>query len=168
MTVLSDKDILVAEPLAPMVERQKSHGMSFGLSSCGYDVRLVLEDDADECDLPPQGFMLAATYEKFNMPIDLVGIVHDKSSLARRGITVQNTVIEPGWCGYLTLEITNHNSPKKWWQFWKSSDTGHIKFYKNQPIAQILFHKLSSPTMQPYSGKYQNQAFGPVAAIDEK
>jgi dCTP deaminase len=28
-----------------------------------------------------------------------MGIVHDKSTWARRGLVVQNTVIEPGWHG---------------------------------------------------------------------
>jgi dCTP deaminase len=38
-----------------------------------------------------------------------MGIVHDKSTWARRGLVVQNTVIEPGWHGYqTTIELTNH------------------------------------------------------------
>ena len=42
-----------------------------------------------------------SSIEFFNMPKYLVGIVHDKSSLARQGLSVFNTVIEPGWKGYL-------------------------------------------------------------------
>ena len=42
------------------------------------------------------------------MPRDMVGVVHDKSTWARRGLSVFNTVIEPGWRGKLTLELVYH------------------------------------------------------------
>jgi dCTP deaminase len=70
------------------------------------------------------------------------------------GVAVQNTVIEPGWCGYLTLELTNN------------TDTA-ITLEKGQPIAQILFELLDEPTEMAYQGKYQNQPNRPVAAIKE-
>jgi dCTP deaminase len=69
-----------------------------------YDVRITCCDAV----ISPGQFMLAATIERFQMPDDLMGIVHDKSTWARRGLVVQNTVIAPGWHGYLTLELTNH------------------------------------------------------------
>lgn len=132
--------------LDPFTVRQTFNGMSYGLSSAGYDVRI----DQDLMILPG-GFSLASTVERFTMPLDLVGIVHDKSTLARMGLTVQNTVIEPGWAGYLTLEITNH---------------GHslISLPKGSPIAQIIFHVMSSPAEVGYTGKYQDQERGPQAA----
>ena len=43
------------------------------------------------------------------MPSDVLGQVCDKSTWARRGVAVQNTIIEPGWRGYLTVELTNHS-----------------------------------------------------------
>lgn len=85
------------------------------------------------------------------MPDDLVGRVCDKSTLARLGIAVQNTIIEPGWLGYLTLEITNHSKAT-------------VFINEGQPIAQIMFEMLDFPTMQPYDGKYQDQENFPVAA----
>lgn len=95
--------------------------------------------------------MLLSTMERFTMPNDVVGIVHDKSTWARRGLAVQNTVIEPGWSGYLTLEVTNH---------------GHdvIQCWGGVGIAQIIFHRLDEPTDMPYDGKYQNQERGPQRA----
>lgn len=120
--------------------------MSFGLSSCGYDVRV-----AQDVTIAPGTFELASTFEEFNMPDQLVGIVHDKSTWARKGLAVQNTVIEPGWRGYLTLELTNH-----------SKETLYIS--EGDPIAQILFHILDKETEQPYTGKYQDQEKGPQEA----
>ncbi len=95
--------------------------------------------------------MLASTIERFKMPNNLVGIVHDKSTWARRGIAVQNTVIEPGWEGWLTLELTNHGPEP-------------VLLKRGMGISQILFHLLDEPTEIPYEGKYQDQERGPVAA----
>lgn len=138
----------------PFVERTVQNGKSYGLSTAGYDVRLVLADGAGVRLMKPGDFFLAATVERFDMPHHTLGIVHDKSSWARRGLTVQNTVIEPGWAGFLTLELTNHGN----------SD---IFLYKDDPIAQIVFHFLDQVTEQPYTGKYQNQPYGPQPAKDE-
>lgn len=120
--------------------------MSYGLSAAGYDVRVDRTNI-----LYPGEFLLAATLERFKMPGNLLGIVHDKSTWARLGLAVQNTVIEPGWEGYLTIELTNH-SPAP------------LTVSQGDPIAQIVFHYLDEPTDNPYSGKYQNQERGPQAA----
>lgn len=94
--------------------------------------------------------MLASTIEHFTMPDDVLGEVKDKSSWARRGLAVQNTVIEPGWRGHLTLELTNHG------------DEG-LTIHRGQPIAQIIFHQVLG-LVTPYDGKYQDQARGPQDA----
>lgn len=120
---------------------------SYGLSSCGYDVRI-----AEDIWLWPLWGRLASTIEHFNMPNDVMAEVKDKSSWARRFVTVQNTVIEPGWKGYLTLELTNH-------RLWPK------RIRAGTPIAQIVFKQLDHPTIQPYAGKYQNQPKGPQKAI---
>ena len=148
MTVLSAQTIRRPRLLEPMVERQQhaESGCSFGLSACGYDVRL----DQDVM-LWPGDFALASTMERFRMHDDVVGIVHDKSTWARRGIAVQNTVLEPGWEGYLTLELTNHGPEI-------------IRLTAGTPIAQILFHRLDEPTEKSYRGKYQSQPRGPQPA----
>lgn len=140
----------------PCCERTRHGGVTFGLSSAGYDVRVEFDEEGlqGELVLEPGQFMLASTIEKFRMPNDLVGIVHDKSSWARRGLAVQNTVIEPGWTGWLTLELTNHGSEP-------------LFLERGVGIAQILFHRLDFPTEQVYEGKYQAQKRGPVEAVSE-
>ena len=147
MSVASAQTLQRLKPLEPFVERSTFEGMTFGLSSAGYDVRI-----AESFSLGPGCFKLASTQEKFFMPKNLIGIVHDKSTWARRGLAVQNTVIEPNWSGYLTLELTNHHN----------SDI--LTFKSGMPIAQIIFHLLDEDTSLPYDGKYQNQEAGPQSA----
>jgi len=136
--------------LDPYHERTVENGMTFGLGPAGYDVRIK-----QGFVLAPGDFVLASTVERFSIPTDILAEVKDKSTLARSGIAVQNTVIEPGWSGYLTLELSNHG---------KST----IEIQAGSPIAQIVFHQLLEATETPYSGKYQNQEDRPVNAIMEK
>ena len=95
-------------------------------------------------------FALASATEAFDMRLDLVGIVHDKSTWARRGLSVFNTVIEPGWRGFLTLELVHHGV-----------EPLHIP--AGSGIAQVLFHRSVEPAA--YEGKYQDQDDQPVPAI---
>lgn len=147
--ILPGQTIRRLKPVQPFVERSVAHGMSYGLSHAGYDVRI-----AETLILPPKAFALASTVERFDMPADVVGLVHDKSTWARRGLSLFNTVIEPGWRGYLTLEMVNHSE--------------HAFFLRaGMPIAQILFLRTEEPVESPYSGKYQDQEHGPQGARDE-
>ena len=140
--------------VSPFSERTVESGKTFGLSAAGYDVRVVV-GLGNVLKLSPGGFVLAATMEHFCMPRDVIGMVHDKSSWARKGLAVQNTVIEPGWRGFLTLELTNHGEDD-------------LFVVTGDPIAQIVFQFLDTPTEQPYTGKYQDQKYGPQPAIEEK
>jgi dCTP deaminase len=83
-------------------ERGVSSGRSFGLSSASYDVRI----DQDVV-VRPHGFLLASTIERLHLHDDLVGTVRAKSSWARRGLSVFNKLLDPGWRGYVTLELAN-------------------------------------------------------------
>lgn len=153
MTVLSAQSIPrnILTPFFPTKQIHSQSGTSYGLSCAGYDIRIA----QDILLLPFVGFRLASAMERFDIPSDVIAILHDKSSLARRGVAVQNTVFEPGWRGWPTLELTNHG-PRV------------IRLKTGQPVAQVMFHQLDRPTSQPYSGKYQDQPDRPVEAIEEK
>lgn len=136
--------------VSPWTERTVINGKSSGISIAGYDIRI-----AEYIILDPQQFRLASSVERFKMPDNILGMVKDKSSWARKGLSVFNTVIEPGWKGYLTLELVN-NGPHD------------LKINLGDPIAQIIFQRLDKPAEKPYDGKYQNQPNKPVEAIYEK
>lgn len=148
--ILSGTSIRERGIFTPFAERTRYNGLTYGLGPAGYDVRID-----QKIVLPPGGFSLASTLEHFDMPTDVLGIVHDKSTWARLGLAAQNTVIEPGWKGYLTLELTNHSKEE-------------IVIEDGTAIAQIIFHVMDRPASVAYDGKYQNQARGPQPAILEK
>jgi dCTP deaminase len=145
--IINGDSLLDAYPLQPMYDaKYKSHGVSYGLSEAGYDIRIK----QDVTLHPFRRFFLASSLERFVMPDNLVAIVHDKSSWARRGLSVFNTVIEPGWEGWLTLELAYHR--------WRP-----LKIPAGAGIAQVIFHSIFETAA--YTGKYQNQGDRPVAAI---
>ena len=121
-------------------------GMSAGLGPCSYDMTLN-----ENLSLRPGEFKLASCVEKFNMPHDVAGEVKDKSTLARLGVAVQNTFVDPGFRGFLTVEVTNHGPLD-------------INLEASQPICQVVFYRLETETEIPYMGKYQDQSPGPQVA----
>ena len=114
-----------------------------------YSQQVRVEDSSNSKEYPGN-FCLASTIEEFDMPGNLVGIVHDKSTWARRGLSVFNTVIEPGWKGFLTLELVYNGG-------------SHLYIPAGAGIAQVIFHQTALASK--YDGKYQNQENKPVPAI---
>lgn len=155
--VVNGPSLLALAPLNPMLmHKERISGMSYGLSEAGYDIRIKQEirhySNEEGAWTHVDGvvfkgrFVLASALEEFSMPKNLVGIVHDKSSWARQGVSVFNTVIEPGFCGGLTLELVFHREE----QVVIPAGTG---------IAQVLFHTIAHEA--EYVGKYQHQSNNP-------
>jgi dCTP deaminase len=170
--VINGADLLFFKPIKGMLDRKETaHGVSHGLSEAGYDIRIKQEIQFCGIDSVRRyvvsternadgsfrsyhrqmgNFTIASTVEEFAMPAEVLGIVHDKSTWARQGLSVFNTVIEPGWKGFLTLEL-----------FYRGN--GNLVIPAGAGIAQVIFHRVSRPAI--YSGKYQGQADEPVHAI---
>lgn len=155
--VVNGNDLLKASPIKDMTNSKViNNGVSYGLSVAGYDIRIRQEvrhySNEEGSWTIVDGvhrkgrFALASAVEEFQMPTNLVGIVHDKSSWARRGLSVFNTVIEPGFFGGLTLELV-----------FNSDDT--LVIPAGTGIAQVMFHQTRLEAQ--YNGKYQNQSTNP-------
>lgn len=153
MSVLSHQSIREENIFLPFCERttHEETNLSYGCGAASYDVRL-----AEDIHLYEGLVTLASTVEHFTMPHNVCGVVHDKSSLARTGVLVQNTFIDPGWRGYLTLEISFHQLNTRL----QEDRQNKLHLGAGTPIAQIVFHYLDEPTEQPYSGQYQDQKTG--------
>lgn len=162
--VVNGRALLMAAPIKNMLRTKvKEHGVSHGLAEVGYDIRLRQEvrfftDDDGKRWVSLDGkistgrFTLASTMEEFDIPNNLMGIVHDKSTWARQGLSVFNTVLEPGWRGGLTMELVHHGEDE-------------LLLPKGCGIAQVVFHELA--LVASYDGKYQDQSTDPVESIRE-
>jgi dCTP deaminase len=148
--IVNGKTLYCRKPLDPILDSKvKSYGVTRGLGEAGYDIAVA----QDICLHPFKRFTLASSVERFDMPDDLVGIVHDKSTHARRGLSVFNTVIESGWSGFLTLELVYFG--------WRV-----LRVPAGSGIAQVVFHQVTDPIR--YVGRYNNQPARPVEAIMER
>lgn len=99
----------------------------------------------------PGEFALATTFEKVKLPDDLVARVEGRSSMGRLGITMHVTAgyIDPGFCGKITLEISNIGKMP-------------VALYPGQRVCQIVFETMTSPAEKPYGhpdrdSKYMGQ-----------
>ncbi len=164
--VINQAALLADPPFVEMLHvKERKHGVSHGLAEAGYDIRIKqsvaffpglslgsvhIDGEFGSRRIDDGNFVLASSVEEFNMPMTLVGIVHDKSSWARQGLSVFNTVIEPGWKGFLTLELVYHGRKP-------------LIIPAGAGIAQVVFHQLAIPAQ--YAGKFQNQENKPVPNI---
>jgi dCTP deaminase len=148
---------------------------SFGQSTAGYDIRsssswrivrpdlspfhvVDLQDpqsveaafiavDAEYIDIAPHSIVYAQSLEYITMPRDASGLAIGKSTDARSGGNVYITLLEPGWEGYLVIEIVN-NLPC------------YRRFYAGEGIAQIQMQYLDNAPAVAYSDRpsaYQGQ-----------
>lgn len=157
--------------IEPFEESQVRSGISYGLSSYGYDIRIadefrvfdaarsVLMDPkrfdenafdhvkAEFCHIPAHSFVLARTVEYFRIPRNVITLCVGKSTYARSGVLVNVTPFEPEWEGYATLQISN-TTPVP------------AKIYANEGIGQLLFFQSDEVCLVSYKdkkGKYQKQ-----------
>ena len=176
MAIKPDKWIkkmaLEEKMIDPFVENQvRENVISYGVSSYGYDVRIAdeykiftnlnstivdpkqfdprsfVDFKGDVCIVPPNSFALGRTIEYFKIPRKTMTICVGKSTYARCGIITNVTPLEPGWEGYITLEVSN-TTPLP------------AKIYSGEGIAQILFFESDEECLVSYAerkGKYQGQ-----------
>ena len=94
--------------------------------------------------VPPHSYCLVRSVERFQLPLDLKGRCVGKSTYARCGIIVNCTPLEPGWGGYLTIELANTNPCP-------------VALYVSEGIAQVEFEQLDHIGEGYGSKKYQHQ-----------
>lgn len=96
---------------------------------------------------------LASSVEEFELPSNLWGELRNKSTHARRFFdTTIGTDMEPGWKGFLTIEIIFHGDEE-------------IIIPAGSGIAKAVFHEIKDHAT--YTGKYNQQPDHPVPAIKE-
>ncbi|MEF8882554.1 MAG: dCTP deaminase [Halapricum sp.] len=119
-------------------------------------VEETVVEDGDEFILHPGDFVLGTTYERVEIPDDLIAHVQGRSSLGRLAIVIHATagIVDPGYKGQITLELSNLG-------------TAPVALTPGMRISQLLLTELKSPTDRPYGeergSKYQDQE-GPQAS----
>jgi len=153
--------------ISPFTPAKITQGISFGLSSYGYDFTLaeefkifcgnspisprkVRQQDFKDysgktCRLEPGSFVLGRSLEYFRIPRNILGVCFGKSTYARCGIIINVTPLEPEWEGFITIQIANL-APVE------------AEVYAEEGIGQIIFLEADELCMRSYkdlAGKYQ-------------
>ena len=109
--------------------------------------RCLIDMSGDSVIIPPNSYLLGHTVEYFHIPNDVLVVCVGKSTLARCGLAINVTPIEPGFKGEVVIEISNMTSLP-------------VRVHANQGIAQFLFFQsdeVCSTSYSSKSGKYQGQ-----------
>jgi len=157
--------------IEPFAEQQIRPGISYGVSSYGYDFRLadefkilnpsgVTELDpksstqdhfvdvkAESVLIPANSFVLGRSLEYFRIPREVVTVCFGKSTYARCGVLVNVTPFEPEWEGFATVSLAN-TGPRP------------VRVYAGEGIAQLLFlegNEICQTSYKDKKGKYQGQ-----------
>jgi dCTP deaminase len=100
----------------------------------------------------PHQFILAQTLEYIRLPSDLMAYVAGRSTWGRLGLIVATAVgIHPGFAGNLTLELRNLGETP-------------LTLYPGQTIAQLFFHLVIDPQMEPSKAKAKRAQY--VGTVD--
>lgn len=179
MAILSDRDIkkhieeglILIDPLEDPERQIQPSSVDLRIGSEFKGFRIIRKpciDPKDESDIEsymesfhitdkepfiihPGEFALATTFEKVKLPDNLVARVEGRSSMGRLGLTMHVTAgyIDPGFCGKITLEISNIGKMP-------------VALYPGQRVCQIVFETMTSPAEKPYGhpdrdSKYMGQ-----------
>jgi dCTP deaminase len=157
--ILSDRDIKKYISSGKIVITP-TPDFSTQLGSCAVDLRLgkrvryqvssIKEEEKDEIVLAPGQFCLGITEEYVEIPDDMCGMLHGRSSLGRKGLMIHSTapMIEAGFQGRIVLELYNAGPEP-------------IVLKAGERVCALSFEMLSSTVDVPYhkkkSAKYHKQ-----------
>lgn len=111
---------------ALMIDPLRNHGPEY------FDV--IELEQGQSFDLLPQEYVLVSTFETVKIPNDLMGILYPRSSVNRKGLSVDLTgIIDSGYEGPLTLPIRNNTRSQV------------IQLHPGERICQVVFEELKHP-----------------------
>lgn len=106
----------------------------------------VIELEQGQCfELLPQEYVLVSTFETIKVPNDLMAILYPRSSVNRKGLSVDLTgIIDSGYEGPLTLPIRNNTNSQV------------IQLHPGERFCQIVFEELKHK-VEPHRSRWHQK-----------
>ncbi len=108
------------------------------LQPSSYDLR-----SSEDIVIKKGALTLVPTMEFVSLPSDLCATLWGRSSFGRKGVVLGAGYIDPGFCGNLTLCMTNMGPED-------------IAVSKGMRVVQMLIHPVDGKVESAYNGNYQN------------
>ncbi len=85
-------------------------------------------------DILPGEHILVSSLESIKLPNDLMAVMYPRSSINRKGISVDQTgIVDSGYEGQLVIPIRNNTSSQT------------VRLYPGERFCQLVFQKLTGP-----------------------
>lgn len=159
MTVLSDRDLARIWPESD--PGPASIDLHVGDTLLWWPDWIIRDPHTDQSDTWREAFMdgphsgwllkpgtryLATTRERVRIPDDLAGFISARSSWGRDGLAVicgPAGFLDPGFIGNVVLELSVIGSS--------------LVVRPGDSVCQLVVHRMTTPALRPYAGKYQGQ-----------
>lgn len=120
------------------IDPLKGHGSEY------FDV-LELEQ-GQYFELLPEEYVLVSTFETIKVPNDLMAVLYPRSSVNRKGLSVDLTgIIDSGYEGPLTLPIRNNTRSQV------------IRLHPGERFCQLVFEELATPVKQVKKSRWHQK-----------
>ncbi len=105
---------------------------------------LVELEEGQVFDILPGEYVAVTTLEKIKLPDDLMAILYPRSSVNRRGLSIDLTgVVDAGYEGNLLIPVRNNTQSQV------------IRMYPGERICQVVFEEISE-AVQVKQSRWQN------------
>jgi len=119
------------------VDPLKNHGSEY------FDV--VELEQGQYFEILPQEYVLVSSLETIKVPNDLMAVLYPRSSVNRKGLSVDLTgIIDAGYAGPLTLPVKNNTQSQV------------IRLHPGERFCQIVFEELSE-TITPRKSRWHQK-----------
>lgn len=98
--------------------------------------------------------ILVSTLEKITLPNNLMALCQLRSTFARAGILIPPTVVDAGFSGNLTIQLSGGSFP--------------VRIPVKTRFLHLIFAELKTPLTKGYDGKYQNDSGVALPKTDHK
>ena len=120
------------------------------------EIYTVVElEEGQYFEILPEEYVIVATLEAVHLPSDLMGILYPRSSVNRRGLSVDLTgIVDAGFEGNLIVPVRNNTRAQV------------IRMYPGERFCQIVFEKIDNPVAVEHSRWHNKDVI--VTIQDEK
>ncbi len=132
-------DLRLSSTIMRLIENKE--GM-FDIRSPNLDQFYSKESIVDKLVLGKSERILVSTLEKVALPNNLMAFCQLRSTFSRAGISIPPTVVDAGFAGNLTIQL--------------SGGPFSVKIPTNTRFLHLVFAELRTPLTKGYEGKYKN------------